>query len=290
MEIVDAACSYTELTPSGTGLRVIGFGIGGKIHRKQRLPGPSRVVEVESYRKAERYITVTGLPMPGSLDKWPHLVNVDAVIDDTVARLDGAKSNGSGETTTTEEGSDGRHPIDVWIAANGDRYEKDDDGRNVDDSKLPPKLMAILNNNPPAADRSKAFHHAVCWLHYDLKWSVRKIGDYIVGAPVVPDRFDDRLDREICRCLCNADREKAKAKAKEEAKASKPKADKSKPGRAKDNKAFVDAVNERFADFSTWLPQMFPGKTAGEGQSALGVVNSYHDDLINADPDDDTTA
>ena len=65
---------------------------------------------------------------------------------------------------------------------------------------------------------------------------------------------------------------------------------KSKPGRAKDNKAFVDAVNERFADFSTWLPQMFPGKTAGEGQSALGVVNSYHDDLINADPDDDTTA
>ena len=55
-------------------------------------------------------------------------------------------------------------------------------------------------------------------------------------------------------------------------------------------KAFVDAVNERFADFSTWLPQMFPGKTAGEGQSALGVVNSYHDDLINADPDDDTTA
>ena len=59
------------MTPSGTGLRVIGYGVGAKLHRKQKIPGSS--VEVESYRGAERYITVTGNPLPGMLDIWPHM-------------------------------------------------------------------------------------------------------------------------------------------------------------------------------------------------------------------------
>ena len=55
------------------------------------------------------------------------------------------------------------------------------------------------------------------------------------------------------------------------------------------NKAFFARVNERFADFDTWLPQMFPGETAGEGQTALGVVVGCIDDLSNA-PDDASDA
>jgi len=40
MAIVERAASYTEMTPSGTGLRVIGTSAGlAKVHRKQKIPG-----------------------------------------------------------------------------------------------------------------------------------------------------------------------------------------------------------------------------------------------------------
>ena len=88
MAIVDRATSYTEMTPSGTGLRVIGYGFGDKMHRKQTIPGSA--VEVESYRKAERYIVVTGNPLPGTRH-WPHMVDIGDEIDAVVAELDGCK-------------------------------------------------------------------------------------------------------------------------------------------------------------------------------------------------------
>jgi hypothetical protein len=47
MAIVNRATSYTEMTVSGTGLRVIGYGTGPKVHRS-----PGSAVEVESYRNA----------------------------------------------------------------------------------------------------------------------------------------------------------------------------------------------------------------------------------------------
>ena len=58
-----AAASYTEMTPSGTGLRVIGYGSGGEVQRKQKIPGSA--VEVESYRNTARYITITGNAVAG---------------------------------------------------------------------------------------------------------------------------------------------------------------------------------------------------------------------------------
>ena len=86
MAIVDRATSYTEMTVSGTGLRVIGYGTGPKVHRKQKLPGSA--VEVESYRNAERYIVITGNPLP---ETWPHMADIDDVIDAVVAELDGQR-------------------------------------------------------------------------------------------------------------------------------------------------------------------------------------------------------
>jgi primase-polymerase (primpol)-like protein len=62
---VDRSTSYTEISVSGTGLHVIGYGLGARMHRKQRIPGSA--VEVESYRGAERYIVITGNPLPGTL-------------------------------------------------------------------------------------------------------------------------------------------------------------------------------------------------------------------------------
>jgi hypothetical protein len=62
------------MTVSGTGLRVIGYGTGPKVHRKQKLPGCP--VEIESYRNAERYIVITGNSVP---ETWPHIADIGDV-------------------------------------------------------------------------------------------------------------------------------------------------------------------------------------------------------------------
>ena len=96
MSLVQRCNSYTEITPSGTGLRIIGRGTGDEIHRKQPV---SDGVTLETYRRATRYITITGNTLP-SFDVA--LCNIDAHIDAVAAELDGSKKkkkqNGSGAT------------------------------------------------------------------------------------------------------------------------------------------------------------------------------------------------
>ena len=87
MAYVDRATSYTEITVSGTGLRVIGYGNGSYVHRKQKLPGTE--MRIESYSNAERYITIAGNPLPQT---WPHIADIASEIDAVVAELDGLKN------------------------------------------------------------------------------------------------------------------------------------------------------------------------------------------------------
>ena len=100
MELVAKAGSYTEITPSGEGLRILGYGSGEKIHRKQPV-AKANCVSLESYRKAERYITITGNALP---DSKVELADLDALMDATVAELDAktkkkaTTANGSGST------------------------------------------------------------------------------------------------------------------------------------------------------------------------------------------------
>src|SRR5262249_51505045 len=63
--LIKLANTYVEVTPSGTGLRIIGIGRGVQIHRKQVVPNANGM-QLESYRRAERYITVTGDALPGT--------------------------------------------------------------------------------------------------------------------------------------------------------------------------------------------------------------------------------
>lgn len=162
MTYVNRAASYTEISISGSGLHVIGYGFGAKMHRKQRVPGSP--VEVESYRGAERYIVVTGNPLPGTLDKWPHMVDIGDTIDAVVAEL--ADSAG--------------------------------------DALLPNDLIELVEKGvPPQADLSDAFHHAVCWLA-DCGWTAERIEARIASKPIVPKRFAKRLAKEIDRCLGKA--------------------------------------------------------------------------------------
>jgi hypothetical protein len=99
-DLVEKVGSYTEITVSGTGLRIIGYGNGPKLHRK--LPVTNGVT-LEAYRRAERYIVITGNPLPGSNG----ITNIDAHLDATVAELDAAKAQAEQSKPGTPE--DGGH-------------------------------------------------------------------------------------------------------------------------------------------------------------------------------------
>ena len=87
MTLVDKASSYTEITVSGTGFRIIGRGNGDLVHRK--LPVNDKV-SCEIYRKCERFIVITGNPLPNTPQQ---LANLDAVIDATLAQPSNKKKH-----------------------------------------------------------------------------------------------------------------------------------------------------------------------------------------------------
>jgi hypothetical protein len=93
--LITRANSYVEVTPSGTGLRIIGTSHGAKIHRKQTVPNANGM-SIESYRRAERFITVTGDALPQAAAQ---LADIDALMDDIVAKLDAANKKAKSAKT-----------------------------------------------------------------------------------------------------------------------------------------------------------------------------------------------
>ncbi len=110
LRLVEDAKSYTEVTVSGTGLRIIGFGEGEYIHRRQKAPDG---VSLETYRKPNgRYIVVTGNPLAESASK---LVNIDVQIDAKVAELD-ALDRAQSRSQRSASGSSTSKPIPRGLA------------------------------------------------------------------------------------------------------------------------------------------------------------------------------
>jgi hypothetical protein len=124
-QLMEDAQTYAEVTISGTGLRVIGFGQGAAGGRKQPVGDG---VTCESYRGGGRYIVMTGV----SIHDMP-LANIDAVMDATVIALDvlnDRQTNGSGATATSDDelwasikdGGGGRHGVtrseNLWWVIN----------------------------------------------------------------------------------------------------------------------------------------------------------------------------
>src|SRR5262245_28835058 len=97
--------SYTEITVSGTGLRIIGHGVGPKLHRK--LP-VNNGVTLEAYRRAERYIVITGNPLPGSNG----ITNIDVHLDATVAELEARRAEQTKPGTPEDGGQHARQEPD----------------------------------------------------------------------------------------------------------------------------------------------------------------------------------
>jgi hypothetical protein len=119
MALVERANSYTEITVSGTGLRIIGLGIGPSIHKKYSISGQ---LSCEVYRNCARYIVVTGNPLPSALQS---LANIDEVIDDIVRKF-GAKQKTKEENKPGSADDGGHHARQeydgdmLWQAINAD--------------------------------------------------------------------------------------------------------------------------------------------------------------------------
>jgi hypothetical protein len=87
---IDRSGSYAEVTPSNEGVRVIGLAAGAHVHRKFTVPNASGV-SCELYRRAERYITITGQQIGAAAN----LSNIDVLLDELLADLDGAQQSGT---------------------------------------------------------------------------------------------------------------------------------------------------------------------------------------------------
>jgi primase-polymerase (primpol)-like protein len=88
-DLVQRCGSYAEVTPSGTGVRIIGTASGPLLHRKLAVPG-TRDVSVEIYRDAERYITVSG----AQIGEASGLASIDVHIDAVMSKLAGKANSG----------------------------------------------------------------------------------------------------------------------------------------------------------------------------------------------------
>lgn len=123
--LIELAKSYVEITPSNAGLRIVGLGLGPEIQRKQEVPGANGMT-IETYRRAKRYITITGNALP---EAALQLANLDLVMDDVVRKLDTAVERAKAEkanadaTSRREQGHDLEDLIRNGCGAdfNGDR-------------------------------------------------------------------------------------------------------------------------------------------------------------------------
>jgi putative DNA primase/helicase len=127
LDLIERANSYTEITPSGTGLRIIGIGSDRKLHRK--LKGSNSALSVEFFRNCERFITISNLPFDGVTTE---LNDIDALLDTVLAELEQRKKSAS-------TGPDNKDHAD-----------------NEDDAPLPNSLASLLHIKGSGAYQSRS--------------------------------------------------------------------------------------------------------------------------------------
>ena len=132
VEQAQAIGAYVEVTVSGTGLRIIGIAEGAKAHRKFTKIGEGDC-SIEVFRKAERYITISGLEL-GHSDALP---NIDVLIDGVVKRY------GKTDDKTDDKSDD---------FSGGDQLSEQDYRELLEHGTLKGKKVA---------DRSVVFHRVV---------------------------------------------------------------------------------------------------------------------------------
>lgn len=185
-EILNAApTAYREVTVSGTGLRVIGIAKGNEQHKKFAV-GDRPGAAIEIYRQATRYITVSGL----EISNCSELPNIDALIDDLVARHGGS---GNGFDFDKEDQRDER------------KQEPKPEWTEHEEARVRAALKFI-----PADDRQ-------IWLHVGMAlhwtgWGDKARTIWGEWSKTAPDKFDENDQAKTWRGF-RSQRDRAKTLA-----------------------------------------------------------------------------
>jgi hypothetical protein len=164
---IATANSYTEVTPSGTGLRILGIGPGGELHRQFKIPGTVNGAQIEVYRATNRYICITGL----QLGTATTLNNIAAALDSIVKRYEpkarpDTKTTGRADTTTY--------------------------GADVDE---------LINFGARRGIRSQMFSRVI-WSLASKGQSQDQIYQLLAAHPNgIASKYGERLEREVERCF-----------------------------------------------------------------------------------------
>ncbi|KAF0137539.1 MAG: hypothetical protein FD152_397 [Xanthobacteraceae bacterium] len=165
--LINLAQSYTELTVSGTGLRIIGVG-STPTHRSQSVEG-HRPVKVESYCNTNRFIVITGNPVDGSPMT---LRDIDGDMRRLVKLLDTKRPidcSRLAESMLEVDAEIVREPI------------TGSDGMARPRRSAPSHIVDLIDKGPPdGSDESETVFGVVCSL-YERGWTYKEITQRISG-------------------------------------------------------------------------------------------------------------
>ena len=186
-EILDAApTAYKEITVSGAGLRIIGIAKGAAQHRKFTISGGRPDAAVEVYRRATRYITISGL----EISQCAELPNIDALIDDLIARHD-KNGNGFDFDKDDQQGERKEEPKPEWTER--------------EEARVRAALKFI-----PAVDRPVWLHVGMA-LHWTA-WGDKARTIWDDWSKTAPEKFDEQDQAKTWRGF-RTNRDKAKTLA-----------------------------------------------------------------------------
>jgi hypothetical protein len=173
VEKARALNAYVEITPSGTGLRIIGRCVGIVVHRKFSDVGNGSS-SVELYRKCQRYITISG----AELGACTELANIDGLIDEVFAEYE---NKPSGETRTASATTNA------------------EDAEDNTEKPIPPNLLDLVRNGVEEGRRSEQFFRVVADLK-QLGWTSEAITQLFEGYPNgIAAKYAGRIRTEVER-------------------------------------------------------------------------------------------
>ena len=192
-QIVEMAGSYTEITPSGEGLRVIGVVPEGTHEAQFIVPmdpaDPAQKVEV--YVHPARYITMSG-------EMWEELPTAHKALNDISVVLEHMKA--------------------LKLRAAGEKNSEGSEAPDPDLTALPPWLRALIRDGAPKGERSEALFKVVANLRR-LGFAAEQISQILrhhktgIGAKCFESGKDD-TERHVILALRKIDDEIAKERAK----------------------------------------------------------------------------
>lgn len=190
-EIIDEASSYTEVTPSGTGVRVLGHGDIGRVHKRfNNVGGVDGGLEVYTAGEA-RYITVTGMQVPGC---WPVVSNIAVIAQrlvDNKGKLRPDQPSLAALSVTARDFEPAPAYQPGRVGSLGLMLGHDEGG----------ELDQLIRHGVPQGQRSEQFYRAV-GLAKRLQWSPERLEQVMRQNPAgIASKYlmPDRLNAEIAR-------------------------------------------------------------------------------------------